>query len=49
MKILLAATSTEDFSGASKCLLELASSLTCHGQEVAVLLRPPYPKKIFLL
>lgn len=36
MKILLAATSTEDFSGASKCLLELASSLTRHGQEVVV-------------
>lgn len=36
MKILLVATSTEDFSGASKCLLELASSLTRHGQEVVV-------------
>ena len=36
MKILLAATSTEDFSGASKCLIELASSLIRHGHKVVV-------------
>lgn len=36
MKILLVATSTEDFSGASKCLIELASSLIRQGQEVVV-------------
>ena len=36
MKILLVATSTEDFSGASKCLIELASSLIHQGHEVVV-------------
>lgn len=36
MKILLVATSTEDFSGASKCLMELASSLIRQGHEVVV-------------
>lgn len=36
MKILLAATSIEDFSGASKCLVELASALISSGQDVTI-------------
>lgn len=36
MKILLAATSTEDFSGASKCLIELACSLIRQDHKVIV-------------
>lgn len=38
MKILLAATSVEDFSGASKCLRELAVALKQKGHEVEVVL-----------
>ncbi len=38
MKILLAGTSTEKFSGASKCLIELANSLRKKGNMVTVAL-----------
>lgn len=38
MKILLAATGSENFSGAAKCLLELANGLRSKGNQVIVLL-----------
>lgn len=38
MKALLAASSSESFSGASKCLLELANGLRSNGVQVIVLL-----------
>ncbi len=38
MKILIAATNSEMFSGATRCLLELAKGLTDKNQNVVVLL-----------